>query len=54
VLDAMVYRWPFIEDLFGDAAYGRDTLLDKAIFSTLRSMLCGACSRMIFAVRPRR
>ena len=32
VLDALVKRWPWIRHLFGDAAYDRRTLLDKAAY----------------------
>lgn len=30
VLDASVKHWPSVKNLFGDAAYDRRTLLDKA------------------------
>jgi hypothetical protein len=30
VLDALIKRWPWVKHLFGDAAYDRRTLLDKA------------------------
>jgi len=32
VLDALVKRWPWVKHLFGDAAYDRRTLLDKAAY----------------------
>lgn len=32
VLDALVKRWPWVKHLFGDPAYDRRTLLDKAAF----------------------
>jgi putative transposase len=32
VLDALIQRWPYIKHLFGDAAYDRRTLLDKAAY----------------------
>jgi hypothetical protein len=32
VLDAIVKRWPWVKHLFGDAAYDRRTLLDKAAY----------------------
>lgn len=32
VLDALVKRWPCVKHLFGDAAYDRRTLLDKAAY----------------------
>lgn len=32
VLDVMVKRWPWVKHPFGDAAYDRRTLLDKAAY----------------------
>lgn len=32
MLDALVKRWPWVKHLFGDAAYDRRTLLDKAAY----------------------
>jgi hypothetical protein len=32
VLDALIKRWPWVKHLFGDAAYDRRTLLDKATY----------------------
>jgi transposase len=32
ILDALRKRWPWIKHLFGDAAYDRGRLLDKAAF----------------------
>ncbi len=43
VLDALVKRWPWVKHHFGDAAYDRRTLLDKAAFLDLRSRLSEAC-----------
>jgi putative transposase len=32
VLDGLIKRWPWVKHLFGDAAYDRRQLMDKAVF----------------------
>ncbi len=55
VLDALKQRWPWVKHLFGDAAYDRKKLMDKAAFLDFTVQVVrrleGQCG---FAVQPRR
>ncbi len=42
VLEALKQRWPWVKRLFGDAAYDRRTLINKAAFLDLRWKWCVA------------
>ena len=55
VLDGLVQRWPWIKHLFGDAAYDRRQLIDKAAFLdfTMEIVRC-LQGQQGFAVQPRR
>jgi transposase len=55
VLDALADRWPWIKHLFGDAAYDRRTLLDKAAFLDFTvEVVRGLQGQTSFQVQPRR
>ena len=55
VLDALKQRWPWVKHLFGDAAYDRRTLLDKAAFLDFTvEVVRGLQGQEGFAVQPRR
>jgi transposase len=55
VLDAIVKRWPWVKHLFGDAAYDRRTLLDKAAYLDFTiKVVRGLQGQDGFKVQPRR
>lgn len=55
VLDALVKRWPWVKHLFGDAAYDRRTLLDKAAYLDFTvEVVRGLQGQDGFQVQPRR
>jgi len=55
VLDALVKRWPCVKYLFGDAAYDRRTLLDKAAYLDFTvEVVWGLQGQSGFQVQPRR
>jgi transposase len=55
VLDAIVKRWPWVKHLFGDAAYDRRTLLDKAAYLDFTiKVVRGLQGQDGFQVQPRR
>jgi len=55
VLDAIVKRWPWVKHLFGDAAYDRRTLLDKAAYLDFTvKVVRGLQDQGGFQVQPRR
>jgi transposase len=55
VLDAMVQRWPSVKHLFGDSAYDRRTLLDKAAYLDFTvEIVRGLEGQVGFQVQPRR
>ncbi|RSZ56554.1 IS5 family transposase [Massilia atriviolacea] len=55
VLDALVKRWPWVQHLFGDAAYDRRTLLDKAAYLDFTlDVVRGLQGQICFKVQPRR
>jgi putative transposase len=55
VLDALVKCWPWVKHLFGDAAYGRRTLLDKAAYLDFTvEIVRGLQGQAGFQVQPRR
>jgi transposase len=55
ILDALVERWPWVKHLFGDAAYDRRTLLDKAAHLDFTvEVVRGLQGRTGFQVQPRR
>ena len=55
VLDALVKRWPWVKHLFGDAAYDRRTLLDKAAYLDFTvEIVRGLQGQAGFQVQPRR
>lgn len=55
VLDALVKRWPWVKHLFGDAAYDRLTLLDKAAYLDFTlEVVRGLQGQTGFQVQPRR
>jgi putative transposase len=55
VLDALKERWPWVKHLFGDAAYDRRTLMDKAAFLDFTvEVVRRLQGQSGFAVQPRR
>ena len=55
VLDALTQRWPSVKHLFGDAAYDRRALLDKAAyFDFTVQIVRGLQGQVGFQVQPRR
>jgi putative transposase len=55
VLDALVKRWPWVKHLFGDAAYDRRTLIDKAAYLDFTvGVVRGLQGQGSFQVQPRR
>jgi putative transposase len=55
VLDALVKRWPWVKHLFGNAAYDRRTLLDKAAYLDFTvEVVRGLQGQDGFQVQPRR
>ena len=55
VLDALQKRWPWVKHLFGDAAYDRRTLMDKAAFMDFTVDIVRKLEgQQGFAVQPRR
>jgi len=55
VLDALVKRWPCVKHLFGDAAYDRRTLLEKAPYLDFTvEVVRGLQGQSGFQVQPRR
>lgn len=55
VLDALKERWPWVRHLFGDAAYDRRTLMDKAAFLDFTiDVVRRLQGQPGFAVQPRR
>jgi transposase len=55
VLDGLVKRWPWGKHLFGDAAYDRRTLLDKAAYLDFTvEVVRGLQSKGGSQVQPRR
>lgn len=55
VLEALQTRWPWVKHLFGDAAYDRRTLLDKAAFLDFTiEIVRKLAGQQGFAVQPRR
>jgi len=55
VLDALESRWPWVKHLFGDAAYDRRTLLDKAAYLNFTiEVVRGLQGQNGFQVQPRR
>lgn len=55
VLDALQKRWPWVKHLFGDAAYDRRTLMDKAAFMDFTvEVVRGLAGQEGFVVQPRR
>lgn len=55
VLNALVMRWPWVKHIFGDAAYDRRTLLDKAVFLDFTvEVVQGSPDQAGFQVQPRR
>jgi transposase len=55
VLDALAKRWPWVKHLFGDAAYDRRTLLDKAAYLDFTvEVVRGLQGQDGFQVQPRR
>jgi putative transposase len=55
VLDALKKRWPWVKHLFGDAAYDRRTLMDKAAFMDFTIEVVRKLEgQQGFAVQPRR
>jgi putative transposase len=55
VLSALVKRWPCVKHLFGDAAYDRRTLLDKAAYLDFTvEVVRGLQGQFCFQVYPRR
>jgi putative transposase len=55
VLDALRKRWPWVKHLFGDAAYDRRTLMDKAAFMDFTIEVVRKLEgQQGFAVQPRR
>lgn len=55
VLDALVKRWPWVKYLFGEAAYDRRTLLDKAAYLEFNvEVVRGLQGQDSFQVQPRR
>ena len=55
VLDALQTRWPWVKHLFGDAAYDRRTLMDKAAFMDFTVEVVRKSEGQVgFAVQPRR
>jgi putative transposase len=55
VLDALQTRWPWVQHLFGDAAYDRRTLMDKAAFMNFTiEVVRKLAGQQGFAVQPRR
>ena len=55
VLDALQKRWPWVKHLFGDAAYDRRTLMDKAAFMDFTVEIGRVMEGQVgFAVKPRR
>jgi transposase len=55
ILDALVERWPWVKHLFGDAAYDRRTLLDKAAYLDFTvEVVRGLQGRTGFQAQPRR
>ncbi len=55
VLDALKERWPWVKRLFGDAAYDRRTLMDKAAFMDFTIEVVRKLEgQQGFAVQPRR
>jgi transposase len=55
VLDALKERWPWVKHLFGDAAYDRRKLMDKAAFLDFTVEVVRRLEGQAgFAVQPRR
>jgi transposase len=55
VLDALCQRWPWVSHLFGDAAYDRRKLMDKAAFLDFTVEIVRRLEgQQGFAVQPRR
>jgi putative transposase len=55
VLDALIKRWPWVKHLFGDAAYDRRKLLDKAAYLDFTvEIVRGLQGQSAFQVQPRR
>lgn len=55
VLDALKKRWPWVKHLFGDAAYDRRKLMDKAAFLDFTVDVARRLQgQQGFAVQPRR
>ena len=55
VLEALVNRWPWVKHLFGDAAYDRQTLLDKAAYLDFTvEIVRGLQGQVGFEIQPRR
>jgi transposase len=55
VLDALKARWPWVKHVFGDAAYDRRALLDKAAFLDFTvEVVRRLQEQQGFAVQPRR
>lgn len=54
-LKALKQRWPWVKHLFGDAAYDRRTLMDKAAFLDFTvEVVRGLQGQNGFIVQPRR
>lgn len=55
VLDGLVQRWPWVKHLFGDSAYDRRQLMDKATFLDFTvDIVRRLQGQQGFAVQPRR
>jgi transposase len=55
ILDALIKRWPWVKHLFGDAAYDRRKLLDKATYLDFTvEVVRGLQGQSGFQVQPRR
>jgi transposase len=55
IVDALVKRWPWVKHLFGDVAYDRRTLLDKAAYLDFTVEVArGLQGQTGFQIQPRR
>lgn len=54
MLETLVKRWPWMNHSFGNAAYDRRALLDKAAYDFTVEVVCGPQGQDSFQVQPRR